>query len=389
MARHRRWVSIDDVRQTARRRLPAMVFDFVDGGAGDEFTLRRNRSAYDELLLSPRVLVDVSRPPLDVTVLGEHLELPILLAPTGLPGLVHPDAELAAARATASRGTLMTVSTTSSYSLAEVRAETSGPLIFQLYAWRERSMTEELIERAREAKCAALMVTVDTPIAGNRERDLRNGMSLPPRLHPSTAWDLARHPRWAAGFRRGPGVKLGNLAVLDAAPRTNALGVAGWFQHLFNTTQTWQDIEWIASQWGGPLVVKGVLCADDAIRARDCGAAAVVVSNHGGRQLDGVPATVEVLPRVVAALADDPIEVLIDGGIRRGIDVARCLALGASAVLVGRPWLYGLAAAGEEGVGAVLDILRDELRITLQLLGCPDVSKLDRTFLDPRTQAVT
>jgi L-lactate dehydrogenase (cytochrome) len=378
------WITVDDVRAAARRRLPTMIFDFVDGAAGDEVTLRRNRSAFDDIRLAPRVLVDVSRPSLGVTVLGQDVDLPVLLSPTGMPALVHPDAELAAARAAARRGTLMTVGTTASCSLAQVREVTTAPLMFQLYAWRDRDLTAQLIERAREARCVALMVTVDTPVAGNRERDLRNGMRVPPKLSRRTAWDLARHPGWALRFRRGPGITLGNLAALDAAPRSDALGVAGWFQHLFNPAQTWADIEWIRTRWAGPLVVKGVQSAVDAARARDAGATAVVVSNHGGRQLDGVAASVESLPLVAAALAGDPVEVWIDGGIRRGIDVARCLALGASAVLIGRPWLYGLAAGGEEGVGAVLDIIRDELYTTLQLLGCPDASMLDDTFVDSR-----
>lgn len=376
-----RWVNLDDAREAARRRLPRMIFDFIDGGAGDEVTLRRNRSAFEDVRFCPRVLVDVSEPQLATTVLRTPLSMPIICGPTGMPALAHHDAELATARAALGLGTTFTVSTTSSHPVGEIARGTEGPLWFQLYAWRDRGMTRDILDQAREAGIETLLFTVDTPVAGVRERDLRNGMTIPPRPTPSAVVDLLTHPRWSLGFRRGPGIRLGTIAGLGAAPSTRALGVAGWFSHLFNTNQTWDDLEWIREAWGGALAVKGVMSPADAVLAHQHGADAVVVSNHGGRQLDGLPASLDVLPSVVDAVAGTDLEVLLDGGIRSGADVAKALALGARAVLVGRPWLYGLAAGGQAGVEAVLGLLRAQLTSTLQLLGCPDVQELGRDVL--------
>lgn len=383
--RGRSWVSVADARRSARRRLPKVVFDFVDGGAEDEVTLARNERAFAEFGLLPRTLVDVSEPVLATDVLGHPIGFPVICGPTGMPGLVHPGGEIAVAKAASAAGTIATVATTASHSLAAVRRASPGPLWFQLYAWRDRAITGELIDMAKDAGCLALVFTVDTPIPGRRERDLRNGMTIPPRVSPSNVLEMSLHLRWLLGLRRGPGATLGNLAALAAAPTRGALGLAEWFADLFNPWQNWSDLEWIQQRWGGPVIVKGIMHPDDAAHAVQLGAAAVVVSNHGGRQLDGTPATIEMLPRVVDALAErghgsggEGAQVLVDGGVRRGSDVAKALALGARAVLIGRPWLYGLAARGERGVVEVLSMLRSELEVTLQLLGVSNVSDLDR-----------
>ncbi|WP_066949327.1 alpha-hydroxy acid oxidase [Microtetraspora fusca] len=376
-----RWTNLHDARAAARAALPRMVFDFVDGGAGDEVSARANLSAYADVRFAPRVLVDVSALRLETTVLGTPLSIPVVLGPTGMPALVHPSAERGAAAAAFEHGTAFTMSTTSSFSAAEVVKHTEGPLWFQLYAWKDRALTEEVIAQAREAGARALLFTVDTPTAGIRERDLRNGMTVPPRVNMRNAVDVLSHLGWGWRFRQGPGIRLGTISGLGAVPKTGALGVAGWFGHLFNRSQTWDDLEWIQDQWRGPIAVKGIMTPADARRAHELGAAAVVVSNHGGRQLDGVQATIEALPRVVDELVGTSTEVLIDGGVRRGADVVKALALGARAVLIGRPWLYGLAADGRHGVSAVLRMLTHEIQNTLELLGCADVNDLDRRFL--------
>lgn len=378
----RNWITIDDVRLAARRKLPRMVFDFIDGGAEAEVTLRRNREAFERIGFSPRVLVDVSEVRLATTVLGTALDVPVVCGPTGMPGLTHRGAEIAAARAAAAVGTAFTVSTTSSYPIDEIRRRSDAPLWFQLYAWKDRGMTTEILQRAKEAGVRTLLFTVDTPIAGTRERDLRNGMSIPPRPTPANAIDVALHPQWALTMLRGPGARLGTIAALGAAPRTGALGIAGWFGHLFNPKQSWADLEWIRDQWDGPVAVKGVMTATDARRAADLGAAGVVVSNHGGRQLDGLPATIEALPLIAEELSGTGVDVLLDGGVRRGSDVVKALALGARAVLIGRPWLFGLAGGnGERGARRVLELLASQTRDVMTLLGVADVADLGREHL--------
>jgi isopentenyl diphosphate isomerase/L-lactate dehydrogenase-like FMN-dependent dehydrogenase len=380
-----RCVSIDDLRAAARRRLPRMIFDYIDGGAGSEVTLRANRAAFESVRWQPHVLVDVSARSQATTVLGRRLSIPVVCGPTGIPRLVHPAGELATARATATRGSVLTVGTASSYAVDRIAAEIDSPLWFQLYAWRDRALTKYLITRARNAGCEALFVTVDTPVAGKRERDLRNGMTIPPRITTANAVETVRHPLWAyRTLLRGPSVRLPNLDGADAAPADGAIGPAGWIGQLINAAQTWDDLSWIRDQWPGALAVKGIMTAEDAVRAAETGANAVVVSNHGGRQLDGLPATLSVLPHIVAALPAGDVDVLIDGGVRRGSDVAACLALGAKACLIGRPWLYGLAVAGQAGVERALDILSSELDAVLALLGRPNVNNLDLTALDPR-----
>lgn len=373
-------VNIEDLRTLARRRLPRVVFDYLDGGAEGEATLAANRRAFDEVTFRPRHAVTVPTPDLRVRVLGADLALPVLLAPVGYSRLMHPKGEVAAARAAGQAGTLYILSTLSGHRLEDVAAASPGRVWYQLYLTGGREVAEGTIARARAAGFRALVITIDTPVAGLRERDLRAGQrellsgSLLERLRylPQV---LAR-PGWLAGFLRDGGTPpLANVVIPGRGPMPLVDVTAALARHSF----AWEDLNWIRPLWPGPIVIKGVLTADDALRAVDEGAAAVVVSNHGGRQLDYLPATLRALPEVVAAVAGRA-EVLMDGGVRRGTDVVKAICLGARAVLVGRAYAYGLAAAGEAGVERALEILRVDLDRTLRLLGCASIAALDRSY---------
>jgi len=377
-----RVVNIEDLRPLARRRLPKVAFDYLDGGSESEVTLRENRLAFDDVTFRPRHAVAISQCDLRTRVLGCDLSLPILLAPVGYSRVLHPSGEIAAARAAGAAGTGYILSTISGYSLESVKAACSGPVWYQLYLLGGRPAAEAAIERARTAGFAGLVVTIDTAVAGMRERDYRNGMR---ELLCGTVWEKIRflpqvltRPGWLASFLLDGGVpKLPNVVIPGRGPMPLIdVGAA-----LVDSTITWEDLRWIREIWPAPLVVKGVLTADDARRAADEGATAVVVSNHGGRQLDGVPASLRALPEVVAAVGDR-IEVLMDGGIRRGGDVVKAICLGARAVLCGRAYAYGLAAAGEHGVTRALEILHADLDRTLRLLGCPSIAALDRSYIN-------
>ncbi|GIW40951.1 MAG: alpha-hydroxy-acid oxidizing enzyme [Candidatus Binatia bacterium] len=369
--------NIAALRSLARRRLPRAIFDYVDGGAEDETAVARNRTAFARYSLLPRVLVDVGRVDLSTTVLGEPVAFPVLLAPCGLLRLVHPEGDVAAARAAHAAGTLHILSTMSATSMEELARKAAGRLWYQIYVWRDRKILEGFLERARAAGYGALCLSVDSPVVGQRERDLRHGMGDPPRVRLRTALDACLHPRWLAGFLRGGPVGLPNVLPGVRA----SLGELGRIaKREYDPTVTWRDLEWMVARWKGPFVVKGILRADDAVRAVECGARAIVVSNHGGRQLDHAAATLEVLPEIVDAVGKRA-EVYLDGGIRRGTDVVKALALGARACLVGRAYVYGLAAGGEAGVRRALEILRSETERALALLGCPSVGALDRSFL--------
>lgn len=371
--------TVADLRATARRRLPRAVFDYVDGAAEDEVSMRRNRSAFDELELVPSVLCDVGEVELGTEVLGARTALPLVLGPTGFTRMVHPDGELAVARAAAARGIPYTAATLGTTSLEDIAAAGSPPQWFQLYVWRDRGLCKELINRAREAGYRALVLTVDTPVPGARERDLRNGLTIPPELGLRTLADGARRPHWWWGLFRSEAVTFANVRHVAGGPQA----VMEFVGRQFDPTVTWDDIAWMVEAWGGPFVVKGVLTAADARRAAAAGVDAVVVSNHGGRQLDHVGATVTALTEVVDAVGDE-LEVLVDSGFRRGTDVAKALALGARAVLLGRPQLYGLAVGGQAGVERAVDLFAAELRRALQLLGVTDVAQLDRSVLRRR-----
>jgi len=377
-----RVVNIEDLRLLARRRLPKVVFDYLDGGAEGEVTLRENRRAFDAVTFRPHHAVSVSGVDLRTAVLGSELAFPLLLAPVGYSRLMHPAGERAAAGAAGAAGAAYILSTMSGHKLEEVKAASSGPVWYQLYLIGGRDAAEAAIARARAAGYAALVVTIDTPVAGLRERDVRNGVaelldgSFGAKL-PFLPQLLAR-PAWLASFLRDGGVPaLPNVV----APGQGPMPLVDVTTALARAAVTWEDLRWLRDAWHGPIVVKGVLTGDDACRAVDAGAAAVVVSNHGGRQLDGVPASLRVLPEVVTAVGGQA-EVLMDGGIRRGSDIVKAICLGARAGLVGRAYAYGLAAAGEAGVTRALDILRADMERTLKLLGCATISQLDRSFVD-------
>jgi isopentenyl diphosphate isomerase/L-lactate dehydrogenase-like FMN-dependent dehydrogenase len=377
-----RVVSINDFRAIARRRVPKSVFDYLDGGAEGEVTLRENCRVYDDVTFRPRHAVAFTDCALCTTVLGFNLALPFLLAPVGYSRLMHPVGEVGAARAAGNAGTAYILSTISGHKLENVRAASKGPVFYQLYLMGGRAAAEGSIERARAAGFSALVVTIDTPVSGIRERDFRNGMKElvsggPFQKIPYLPQILSR-PRWLAGFLRDGGLPaLPNVVIPGKGP----MPLTDVATALAESAVMWSDLKWIRELWRGPIVVKGVLTADDARRAVDEGVAAISVSNHGGRQLDCVPSSLRALPEVVKAVHGQT-EILMDGGIRRGTDIAKALCLGARAVLCGRAYAYGLAAAGEDGVNRAIEILRADLDRTLRLLGCGSVTGLDRSYVN-------
>ncbi|HXE79630.1 MAG TPA: alpha-hydroxy acid oxidase [Vicinamibacterales bacterium] len=376
----KRVVNIEDLRRLARRRLPRVVFDYIDGGADAEITLRANCRAFEEVVFRPRSAVTHSSCDLRVRVLGTELALPFLLAPIGSSRLFWPLGEAAAARAAGEAGTVYIQSTLSGTRLEQVKEASRGPCWYQVYLCGGRDVALSAISRAKRAGFAAIVVTIDTPVSGLRERDLRNGTKEllsgnPFKMLPFLP-DLLSHPRWLASLLADGGLMKFPNIVLPGGPMPYAdVGAA-----LESSAVCWDDLEWIQEAWGGPIVIKGVHTADDARRAVDAGAQAIVVSNHGGRQLDGVAATLRVLPEVVAAVGGQ-VEILLDGGVRRGSDVVKALCLGAKAVLIGRAYAYGLGAAGQAGVARAIEILRSDLVRTLKLLGCPSVSGLDASYV--------
>ena len=378
-----RVINIEDLRRAAKRRLPRIVFDYIDGGAEGERTLRANCRAFEEVTFRPRCAV--ATPPCDlrVSVLGQSLSMPLILAPVGSSRIMYPRGEEAAASAAGAAGIAYTLSTLSGCRMEGVAAASKGPVWYQLYLVGGRDCALSAIECAKAAGFSALVVTIDTAVAGMRERDLRNGVKelLADRFGPRLpfASQLLTKPGWLWRFLADGGLmKFENVVIPDKGPMLYADVTAA----LEDAVVTWDDLEWIQRAWGGgPIVIKGVHTADDARRAVDVGAKALVVSNHGGRQLDGVAPTLRVLPEVVASVGDQ-IEVLIDGGIRRGSDIVKALCLGARAVLAGRAYAYGLGAAGGAGVARAIEILRADLIRTLKLLGCPSLAALDRSYLD-------
>lgn len=377
-----RVINIHDLRHLAQRRLPRVVFDYLDGGAESEVTLRENCRIFDDVTFRPRQAVAIPECDLRTCVLSADLAFPGILAPIGYSRLMHPDGEVAAAAAAEEAGLIYTLSTISGHKLENVRAASKGPVWYQLYLVGGREVAEGAIDRARRAGFSALVVTIDTPVAGMRERDPRNGMKelLGGSIFSKLPFlpQMFTHPRWLVSFLIDGGVpKLENIVIPSQGPMSLIDVTAA----LAQAVVTWEDIRWLKRIWTGPIVVKGVLTADDARRAVDEGAAAIVVSNHGGRQLDSAPATLKVLPEVVAAV-NGQAEVLMDGGVRRGSDIVKAICLGARAVLLGRAYAFGLAAAGKPGVTRALEILRDDVERTLRLLGCPSVSALNSSYLN-------
>ena len=375
--------SVSDYRLLARRRLPKAFFDYIDGGAYNELTLAANRNDLDALKLHQRVLRGASAIDTSATVLGEQLAQPVILGPVGLAGLFARRGEVQAARAAQAAGVPFCLSTVSICSIEEVSAAKTAPFWFQLYVIRDRGYATELLARARAAGCSTLVFTVDLPVFAARYRDVRNGMTGGTGLFGRLAkiWDLVRHTGWLLDVPiGGKPLTFGNLA--QAVPSAKSLeAMKGWVDAQFDPAITWRDLGWLRENWSGNIVIKGVLDVDDAKAAADIGASAVIVSNHGGRQLDGAPSAISVLPRVADAVGGK-LEVLMDGGIRSGQDVAKALALGAKAVMLGRPWAYGLAARGETGVAEILAILKRELAVTMTLLGVERVEQIGTDALN-------
>jgi L-lactate dehydrogenase (cytochrome) len=392
-------ITIEDLRARARRRLPRTVFDYIDGGAGDEITVQRNRAGFDRYALRPRVFTNVAVRDQSTTVLGEHLASPLILAPTGLIGMVVPRAEIMAARAAATSQIPFVLSSMATCSLEEV-AEVAGPrLWFQMYIWRDRALTGAFVDRARAAGCRAVCLTLDVQVLATRDRDERNGFfTVPSRITARMALDALRKPAWLARMIRGPFPTFANWVGVAGAGRTpQSLGSFATEQ--LDPSVSWRDFDWFRSIWHGPIALKGILTAEDATLAVEHGADAVIVSNHGGRQLDGAAGAIEALPEVVDAVAGRA-DVVLDGGVRRGRDVVKAIALGAKACMIGRPFVYGLAALGERGPAVAIEILRDEVDRTLALLGIADLASLNRGALlvdgqssahlgPPRSAAIT
>jgi L-lactate dehydrogenase (cytochrome) len=375
-------LNYEDARRFAKRTLPRAVFDYVDGGSEDEVTMRRNTEGFHDLRFRPRMGVWAAEPQLSTTLFGQSLSFPVLTAPCGGLRLIHPQADIGVAGASASAGTIHIASSASSFSLEEIAESSPDRHWFQLYRFMGRAGMENLVNRANAAGYKAIVATIDTQVGSKRERNWRNGFSYSMRVNAANALklgpQLAPRPFWLARYvRDGMPFQLANTAGMtrDGAPMS--LPEMG---HKESNSPTWEDVAWVRQNFDGPVLVKGVLTAEDARRALDLGCDGVVVSNHGGRQLDAAPATIDVLPEVVAAVGDQ-LEVLVDGGVRRGSDVLKALALGAKAVLIGRPYVWGLALAGEDGVAHVLELLRAEMTRSLQLMGCSSVHDLDHTWL--------
>src|SRR5262245_36921621 len=377
-------VTIEDLRTAARRRLPRALFDYIDGGAEDEVTLRDNHADFQRYRFRPRALVDVSRRDQSTTVLGIPIESPLILAPTGFTGMFWPRGEAVAARAAGRKGVIYAASTMSICPMEEIAEAATGPIWYQLYVWRDREIVRTLIERAKAAGYRALVVTVDTPVLGQRERDVRSGLVLPPRLTAMSLLDTLRRFSWLRGFLSHPRPTFGNFVGVSGVSH-DAISLAAFTTKQFSASIGWDDIDWYRSIWPGPIALKGIMSAEVAGAAVDRGVEAIIVSNHGGRQLDHAPSPIEVLPEIVDAVAGRA-EVILDGGIRRGGDVVKAIALGARACMIGKAFNYGVAALGERGVELAIDILEREIDRTLALIGRPTLAALDRSAVHLRVK---
>ena len=385
--------NVADVRRLALPRLPLPVREFLEGGAEDEVTLRRNTAAFDDLALQPRTLIDVSEIDLSTSVFGREISMPVIIAPTGATGTFHPGAEIAVARAAAEAGTLYGLSTSSTRTIEEVGAATAGPKMFQLFVFNDRGVSREMIDRSRAAGFDALCLTVDNQVNANRERDVRTGIAEGARLSLRSTLSVLSHPRWLVNNARRRGAVPGNFVKrapdLPGALRgvltaeNDARQVVGKY---LSPAMTWADAAELVRHWSGPFAVKGVMTVGDARAAADIGASAVIVSNHGGRQMEGVPATIEVLPAIAEAVGNR-LEVLLDGGVRRGTHVLKALALGAKAVMIGRPYIYGVTVGGQQGVAKVLSIFRDELTRDCQLLGAASLAEVGPELISVTPQS--
>jgi L-lactate dehydrogenase (cytochrome) len=377
------WQNVRDARRAAQRKIPRPIFDYLDGGADDEIALVRNCSAFRNYALVPQALNLSQAVRLNTRVLGTTLSLPLILSPTGLTRMFHDDAELAVAKAAAQRGVGYCLSSMGTTSIEQLAQASAGPKFFQVYVFKDRGLTREFVERARESRYDALVLTVDTPVAGNRERDKANGLSLPPRFGLRSLLSFAAHPRWALGALSGKRFNFANVAHRVDGLANGPISLFRYIEDQFDPFISWSDLERLAELWGGPLAIKGVMAPEDSLRAIERGATAIMVSNHGGRQLGVAPAPVDLIARHAEAIQGKA-EIICDGGIRRGSDIVIALALGATACSIGRPYLYGLAAGGESGVGRVLDIFREEMERTMLLAGAASTTKLDRSVVIPQ-----
>ncbi|MEC9375641.1 MAG: alpha-hydroxy acid oxidase [Pseudomonadota bacterium] len=379
----KRCVNIQDLQKQAQRVLPSPVLGYLEGGADDEYSLNRNLSAYNSHELIPRFLNDVSQVNTQINVLGTDIDIPLMIAPTGMSRLFHEEAEFAVAKAAESVRTMYTLSTVATESIESIANISKGPKMFQLYVFGDMGLNKEFIHRCKSAGYQALCLTVDVPTGGNRERDIRTGMALPPKFTLESKLSLLTHPSWSINRLFGKAFDLPNVSHLfdgedkDLSKRMNFI-----FKQL-SPTVTWSDAEAMITEWDGPFAIKGIMSPSDARKAIDIGASAIMVSNHGGRQLDTVPATFDCLTDIVDAV-NNRAEVILDGGIRRGTDVLKALALGAKACMIGRPYLYGLSLAGQAGVEHALNIFRSEIERDLALIGCSDICELDHTFIKRR-----
>jgi L-lactate dehydrogenase (cytochrome) len=376
-----RAADVSDLRAIARRRLPRGVFDYVDGGAEDEVTLAANTAAFRRVEFRPRVLRDVGIVDTSTTLLGRPLPIPLVLAPTGFPRSVHPEGERATALAAERAGVPYTLSTLSTYSIEEVAAAApAAHLWFQVYVWRDRGLVKEMLDRAALAGYEAIVLTVDTARLGRRERDVRRGFTMPPQLGLGTIVDGVLHPGWTWEFLRAEPIRFANVVGRDVGDGTDAVSVADYINHQFDPSLTWRDVDWMRGVWDGPMVIKGIQTVADARLAADAGADAIALSNHGGRQLDSAPIPIELVEPVADAVGDQT-EIICDGGVRRGSDIVKALALGARACMAGRVHLYGLAAGGERGVAHVLQMLDRDVRRTMALIGAPTVADVTRDLV--------
>ncbi|MVW77595.1 alpha-hydroxy acid oxidase [Bordetella sp. 02P26C-1] len=375
------FTNVEDLRQQSKRILPRMLFDFVDGGSYDEATLRRNESDFDSLHLRQRVMVDTSGKRLGRTVLGHAYDLPVGISPIGMGGFYYPDGEVVGLAAAENWNVPFTLSTLSICSLEQLRESTERPFWFQLYVMKDRAFTESLIQRAEQAGCSALVLTVDLPISGQRHRDIKNGLSVPLRFSGTHMLDVMRRHRWWRRQLRAKSKSFGNLTDMASAKDSKLMGLAQWCASQYDPSLSWADVSWVRRLWKGKLIVKGVLNSDDARHAIDSGCDAVIVSNHGGRQLDGARSTISSL-RSIATAVNRQVPVLLDGGIRSGQDIIRALALGADFCMMGRPYVYALAVDGPKGLDTLFTILRNELEVCMALMGIRHLSEVDASCLD-------
>jgi L-lactate dehydrogenase (cytochrome) len=370
---------IEDLRQTAHRKVPRAFIDYAEAGSYAEQTLRANRADLERIKLRQRILCDIANRSTKTTILGEPAAMPLALAPIGLCGMQHGDGEILACRAAQEAGIPFTLSTMSICSIEDVAAAVDKPFWFQLYVMKDRGFIRELVARAAAAKCSALVLTVDLQVLGQRHRDIKNGLSVPPELRIQNFIDIATKPAWALSVLRGKRKTFGNIAG-HVRGMENVTMLSQWIAGQFDPALSWKDVEWIKSLWPGKLILKGILDLEDARTAAKTGAAALVVSNHGGRQLDGAPSSITMLPPIVDALGSD-IEIMFDGGIRSGQDIARAVALGARSCLSGRAYIYGLGAGGQAGVARAIEIMRNELDVTMALMGVTSIADLDHRVI--------